>query len=371
MNVELLAFQYHYGIQHRRQAYPPPERQGRQIYPHRNATQQMIIKSIELTNFRNHSHYKMECEDEVSLILGANGWGKTSILEAIYILTRGKSFRATDKDIIKRTTDFYRIKLDYTNGETTIATYDGATKTFSISDKKAKRLPTKYKYPVILFVPSDLNLISHSPGRRRDYFDRIFGQLDDNYASSLSKYNKALKQRNELLKQEFVSPESLFSWNLLLARYGSYLAKKRQEFTKEINTHLTATYRSIAKNHDEIALIYSSEAQGFTESTYLRTLEQTTTKDTYLGHTSFGIHRDDYLFHFNQQPADTNASRGETRSIILALKFIEARLITDKLKQNPLILLDDVFSELDETRRRCLIENFKHHQVIITSVEMI
>ncbi|MBR2839916.1 DNA replication and repair protein RecF [Candidatus Saccharibacteria bacterium] len=331
----------------------------------------MIIKSIELTNFRNHSHYKMECEDEVSLILGANGWGKTSILEAIYILTRGKSFRATDKDIIKRTTDFYRIKLDYHNGESTIATFDGKTKTFAVSDKKVKRLPAKSKYPVILFVPSDLNLISHSPSRRRDYFDRIFSQLDNNYASSLSKYNKALKQRNELLKQETTTSESLFSWNLLLARYGSYLTAKRQEFTKEINTDLTSTYRSIAKNHDEITLIYTSEAQGFTESAYLKALEQSTTKDTYLGHTSFGVHRDDYLFNFNHQPADTSASRGETRSIILALKFIEANLITTKLGQNPIILLDDVFSELDATRRQCLIDNFKHHQVIITSVEMV
>ena len=331
----------------------------------------MIIKSIELTNFRNHSHYKMECEDEVSLILGANGWGKTSILEDIYILTRGKSFRATDKDIIKRTTDFYRIRLDYISGETTIATYDGKIKTFAISDQKTKRLPAKYKYPVILFVPSDLNLISHSPGRRRDYFDRIFSQLDDNYASSLTKYNKALKQRNELLKQELITPESLFSWNLLLARFGSYLTNQRQTFTEDINTHLTDTYRSIAKNHDEVELIYSSEAQGLTESAYLKVLEQTTTKDTYLGHTSFGIHRDDYLFQFNHQTADANASRGETRSVILALKFIEAQLITDQLSRNPLILLDDVFSELDETRRRCLIENFKHHQVIITSVESI
>ena len=331
----------------------------------------MIIKSIELTNFRNHSHYQMECEDEVSLILGANGWGKTSILEAIYILTRGKSFRATDKDIIKRTTDFYRIKLDYNNGETVVATFDGNSKTFAISDKKTKRLPAKSKYPVILFVPSDLNLISHSPGRRRDYFDRIFSQLDETYAGSLSKYSKALRQRNELLKQETITPETLFSWNLLLARYGSYLAAKRQEFITEINSRLTDTYRSIAKNHDEVELIYHSEAINLTESTYLKALDQSTTKDTYLGHTTFGVHRDDYLFNFNHQPADTNASRGETRSVILALKFIEANLIKDHLGQNPIILLDDVFSELDSTRRQCLIENFKHHQVIITSVELI
>ena len=331
----------------------------------------MIIKSISLTNFRNHSHYKMECTDEVSLILGANGWGKTSILEAIYILTRGKSFRATDKDIIKRNTEFYRIELEYYNGETTTATYDGNTKTFTITDKKSKRLPAKSKYPLILFVPSDLNLISHSPGRRRDYFDQIFSQLDENYSSNLSKYNKAIKQRNELLKLERVTKESLFSWNLLLAKYGSAISKKRQIYTAEINSRLTPTYRSIAKNNDEVELQYHTEVINPTESFYLKTLEQSVERDIYLGHTSFGIHRDDYLFSFNHQVADTSASRGETRSVILALKFIEANLIKETLGKNPIILLDDVFSELDATRRRCLVENFKDHQVIITSVEMI
>ena len=329
----------------------------------------MIIKSVELTNFRNHTHYLIECDDEVSLILGANGWGKTSILEAIYILTRGKSFRATDRDILKRTTDFYRIKLEYQNGTTIIATYDGKNKLFTITDKKSKRLPSKYKYPIILFTPSDLNLISHSPGRRREYFDHIFSQLDESYATSLSKYNKAIKQRNELLKKEPFSPESTFSWNLLLARYGTILATKRQAFISEINSRLTSTYRSIAKNEDEVDIDYTSDALNFTESTYLNTIEQSTTRDIYLGHTSFGIHRDDYLFNLNHRPADTSASRGETRSIIIALKFIEASLIYEQLGVKPVILLDDVFSELDATRRQCLINNFKNHQVIITSVE--
>lgn len=331
----------------------------------------MIIKSITLTNFRNHSHYQMECNDEVSLILGSNGWGKTSILEAIYILTRGKSFRATDRDIIKRGTEFYRIELTYTNGTTTAATYDGKSKTFTITDQKSKRLPIKHKYPLILFTPSDLNLISHSPGRRRDYFDHIYSQLDEQYNSSLSKYNKAIKQRNELLKSEQVTKDSLFSWNLLLAKYGSLLCQKRQKYTTVINSRLTPTYRSIAKNEDEVELNYSTEVKTPTESAYLKTLEQNTERDIYLGHTTFGIHRDDYLISFNHQSADATASRGENRSIILALKFIEANLIEEKLGQKPIILLDDVFSELDETRRRCLVENFKDNQVIITSVESI
>lgn len=331
----------------------------------------MIIKSVKLVNFRNHANYQLECSDNTSLILGQNGYGKTSILEAIYILTRGKSFRATDPEIIKRDTNFYRIELEYQNGEIVTATYDGQHKLFIHQDKKNKRLLTKFKYPVILFLPSDLNLISHAPGRRRDYFDYIFSGLDNNYTSQLSKYKKALRQRNEILKQDLVTSDMVFSWNLLLAKYGSFLHNVRQNYTKQINQLLTSTYRSIAKNSDQVSIEYRSESPILSEQNYLKILEQNLQKDIYLGHTTFGVHRDDYYFEFNHKPADGSASRGETRSIILALKFIEANLIEKELNQKPLILLDDVFSELDDTRRECLVNNFKNHQVIITSVESI
>lgn len=329
----------------------------------------MIIKSIKLTNFRNHQSYQLDCNQDTTLILGSNGWGKTSILEAIYILTCGKSFRATDPDIIKHNTEYYRIELEYRNGEKIIATYDQKTKSFIIVDKKFKRLPKKHKYPVILFLPSDLNLITHSPGRRRDYFDRIFSEFDDTYATSLSKYKKALRQRNELLKDDNLTKDALFSWNIMLAKYGTDLYLKRKNFIKEINRHLTKTYRSIAENQDEINITYKTDVDNLNSDKYLKKLEENYKKDLYLGHTTFGIHRDDYIFEFNQNPADSSASRGETRSIILALKFIEADLIYQKSHQKPIILLDDVFSELDEKRRHCLIKNFQDHQVIITSVE--
>ena len=329
----------------------------------------MIIKSIKLFNFRSHTEYTLVCEDNTSLILGANGSGKTSVLEAIYILTRGKSFRATDPEIIKRGTDYYRIELEYINGETHTATYDGTTKTFLIMDKKSRRLPKKHKYPVVLFQPSDLNLISHSPGRRRDYFDRIFSQFDEKYSESLLKYEKSLKQRNELLKSDCVTKEAIFSWNILLAKYGTDLFTYRQKFIQEINSRLTDIYRSIAENSDQIEIIYKTEIPAADDNKYLQILEQNFQKDIYLGHTSFGIHRDDYIFKFNGKPADGSASRGESRSIILALKFIEADLVYQKLSKKPIILLDDVFSELDESRRKCLVKNFKHNQVIITSVE--
>lgn len=329
----------------------------------------MIIKSLKLTNFRNHATYSLVCREEVSQILGANGSGKTSVLEAIYLLTRGKSFRATDPDIIRRDSAFYRAELEFASGETTIATYDHHQKTFLVSDQKFRRLPKKHQYPVVLFEPSDLNLITHAPSRRRQYFDRIFGQLDPGYSTSLSRYEKALKQRNELLKADFPTPESLFSWNVLLAKYGSEIHTLRQNFIHEINARLTTIYRSISGNHDTISIRNQSEVVDVNQSEYLQLLEQSFAKDHHLGHTSFGIHRDDYIFELNHQLADGSASRGESRTIILALKFIEADLLYQKTHLRPIVLLDDVFSELDQSRRRSLIKNFKDHQIIITSVD--
>lgn len=329
----------------------------------------MIIKSIKLTNFRNHKSYELNCKPTTTLILGENGCGKTSVLEAIYILTQGKSFRATDPDIIKRDTDFYLIELEYDNGKKILANYDKKTKTYKVEDKKTRRLSSKHKYPVILFLPSDLNLVSGAPSRHRDYFDRFFSTLSPEYSTALNKYNKALLQRNKLLKDEFLNPASIFPWNILLAKNGVILNNLRKEFITEINQTLTSTYRSIAENQDNVKIKYITDINNPTENEYLNLLEKNYEKDRILGHTSFGVHRDDFEFIFNNKKADGSASRGETRSIILALKFIEAKIITEKLGKKPIILLDDVFSELDNKRRKCLINNFKNHQVIITSVE--
>ncbi len=194
----------------------------------------MIIKTIKLTNFRNHKTYHLECKPDTTLILGENGCGKTSVLEAIYILTRGKSFRATDPDILKRGEDFYRIEIEYDTGEKVVAMFDGDKKVFQITDKKTRRLPKNNKYPIILFLPSDLNLISGSPSRHRDYFDRIFSNFSEDYNDCISRYEKALKQRNELLKTEIATDASLFSWNLLLAKYGTKIYQYRRQLGNEI-----------------------------------------------------------------------------------------------------------------------------------------
>lgn len=332
----------------------------------------MIIKKVSLNNFRCHEKYELSCKKKTSLIIGENGSGKTSVLEAIYLALRGKSFRAVDGEILRRDADFYRVELVYENGEKVVVAYDGLKRQFMVADKKSARLPKKYRYPVVLFVPDDLHLVKAGPATRREYFDRILSQLDDLYSNALSRYNKALKQRNELLKNEPSSSDDLFSWNLLLAKYGCEIHKKRIKLVEEINLKLTEVYRTIAENGDEVKIdllnSFNEINKSFNESEYLNLLEKSFQKDVILGHTSFGVHRDNYEFIFNNKKAEGSASRGEVRSVILALKFIEAEMILKKTSKKPVVLLDDVFSELDEKRQKCLVQNFKDNQVIITSV---
>lgn len=326
----------------------------------------MIIKSVKLKNFRSHEEFGINCDKQTTAIIGENGCGKTSILEAIYEALRGKSFRSVDKEILRRGAEFYRVELEYEDGRKTVVVFDGQKKEFLVEDKKARRLPKKSQYPIVLFEPDDLHLVGSSPTSKRGYFDRVFGQLSENYNLNLTRYNKALRQRNELLKEEWVEPGDLFSWNILLVKHGMALAEERRKLVEKINQEITQVYRSIAENEDEVGISFETEV--VSESEFLRRLEQDFARDSLLGHTSFGVHHDNYNFVFNGSKADGSASRGEVRSSILALKFIEAQMVLEALQKRPVVLLDDVFSELDEMRQKCLVKNFKDHQIILTSV---
>ena len=328
-----------------------------------------VIQSVKLQNFRCHESYLLDCSKETTLILGENGCGKTSVLEAIYIALQGKSFRADDGEILQRGKSSYRIEVLRQDGGKIGVNFSNGSKTFLIKDRSFSRLPMKEKYPVILFLPEDLNLVTSYPSTKRTYFDRMITQLDGNYAGILTNYQKALRQRNTLLKQENVTEEMLFPWSVLLAKYGVKIRKLRQWLANGIDSHLTETYHSIAENNDRIGLNYISHTGTLSENDYFKVLSDDFEKDKITGHTNFGAHKDNYEFVFNGSLANGSASRGETRSIILALKFIEAEEAQKVLGVKPVVLLDDVFSELDKTRQRSLVTNFKNNQVILTSVD--
>ena len=325
-----------------------------------------IISKVEVRNFRSHGKYLLELKNPTTLIVGENGSGKTSLIEALYIGLRGKSFRSSDKSIVKDRTSYYRVTVVFGDGKKRVVECADSKKSFKVDDKKYTRLPVKCKYPVVLFEPDDLSLIHASPSKRRRFLDVLISQLDEKYHRALIRYDKALKQRNKLLNEAGVGSDSLFAWNVILAQNGSYINQQRKEIVELVNSKIESLYRSIAGNNDNVGVLYSTPT--ISESQYLHMLDSSLFKDKVLGCTNFGPHREDLEFVFNNSSAADTASRGEVRSMVLSLKFIETKLIKELIGLDPVILLDDIFSELDNTRQLRLVNNFKDHQVVITGV---
>lgn len=329
----------------------------------------MRLKTLSVKNVRTHAAIKLALHDGVTLITGKNGSGKTSLIEAIYIALRGKSFKDGDDAIVRRGENWYKIELSTSDVDRTVL-YDYRTerkkKTYTVDTKQYLRLLERAKYPVILFEPDDMQMITGSPSRRRRYLDTMIAQYDPNYAGALRRYERALVQRNKLLKQSRHTQDELFAWNITLSRYGAEIVAARQEIVSELNERLAQTYQTIAPTNDTVSVRYSHSSP--VSSQHLLTeLEHSYERDRLLGTTTTGPHRHDLLVSFNDAPAHQTGSRGELRTITLSLKFIEALLVAEKTGEQPIILLDDVFSELDDTRQQRLLGEFHDNQLIMTS----
>ncbi|HET6746706.1 MAG TPA: DNA replication and repair protein RecF [Candidatus Saccharimonadales bacterium] len=328
------------------------------------------IQSLHVRHVRAHPDFTLKLAPDVTVITGANGSGKTSLLEALYVALQGSSFKGSDKDIVERTKEWYRIDVGFDDGTVRTVKFDSRKQTgrkqFNINDKNQYRLPPALRYPVVLFEPDDLRLLNGSPERRRRFIDQFISQIDVSYASVLRRYERSLRQRNALLKKQ-ASSDDFFAWNLTLSEYGATIIEKRIHFIEQLNERLNETYHAIAHKPDTVSMRYSFSAGDSIQQKLLSELHHATQKDLVLGFTSVGPHRHDVLFEFNGSPALSVASRGEVRSIVLALKFLEIDIIEQVTSEKPVVLLDDVFSELDEERQKQLTTLTKSHQIIITS----
>lgn len=331
----------------------------------------MVIRALNIQHIRNHPEFSSALSPAVTVITGANGSGKTTILEAIYTALRGTSFRGSDKELLRYHQEWWRIDLQLEDNTKRSVAFDPSRTTgrkkFTVDDKISYRLSPAQKYPVVLFEPDDLRLINGSPTRRRQFIDTLVGGIDPEYSSELHKYERALKQRNTLLKRSLIAADDLFVWNVALSEYGAAIVDKRIRFVEQLNTSMNDAYNGIARSADEVTVHYSDTLMSNTKQKLMSALHASYDRDAILGYTSVGPHRHDIVFNFNNTPALAAASRGEIRTIILALKFIEVTLIEQLTGRKPVILLDDVFGELDENRRVQLAEMFTDNQVIITS----
>ena len=212
-----------------------------------------------------------------------------------------------------------------------------------------------------------MRVLHGSPARRRNFIDTFIMHINPHYGTIIRKYERALKQRNTLLKQENASRSNVFAWDMAMAQYGAEIISQRVMIISKINQELTKTYQSIAGNNDTVDLHYSHTLIDNIQQKLANMLYASFERDKILGFTSVGPHRHDVMFEFNGQIAAKVASRGEIRSIILALKFIEVDITQEATGLSPVILLDDVFAELDETRQRRLAEKCRDNQMFITS----
>lgn len=332
----------------------------------------MRVTTLSVKNVRTHESTQVQFDSNITLIIGKNGSGKTTLLEAIYIALRGKSFKDSDDAILRRQNEWYRIDVHTTAGDRTTV-YDVRTerkkKTHTIDGKQHVRMPAHDKYPVVLFEPDDLLMITGSPSRRRRYMDTIIAQYYPQYSAIISRYERALLQRNKLLKRPGHTKDELFAWNIALSRYGAEITQARQSLVEHLNEYTEATYRTIAPTSDTVTLQYTRTTP-LSSQQLLTELEHSYERDCIVGSTSVGPHRHDLAIFFNDSPANETGSRGELRTVTLALKFVEAALIAERTESKPIILLDDVFSELDEARQKRLLAEFHDNQVIMTSVSV-
>lgn len=328
----------------------------------------MVIKSLAVENFRSHRQFSRRLSPKVTVITGPNGSGKTSIIEAIMVALDGRSFKSGDQELLRRDADWWRVDIELDDQKRTVKYQPSAIKKkqFVIDDKVSLRIPAASRYPIVLFEPDDLRLLHGSPARRRAFIDHFAAQLMPEYGKVVRRYERILSQRNKLLKNG-TSKDVLFAWNVNLAQYGARIIDVRVRLIERLNAGLGTTYRTIAQTRDMVSLHYSHTAIDQTEQKLLAELEAHSETDQLLGYTSVGPHRHDVSFSFNDAPAIGSASRGEVRTIILALKFLEVDIVQEVTDQPPIILLDDVLSELDDKRQSHLATKFQDHQIIMTS----
>ncbi len=331
-----------------------------------------MISNLRLQHFRSYSDTTVEFGAGVNIIVGPNASGKTNLLEAILVLCRGSSYRATDRELVQHHKEWARLDGDIQeqkrslklrlNGELVKKEYD-------IGGTTLTRLPLLRTVPAVVFEPNHLQLLTESPELRRNFLDDVIEQTVPTYGELRRQYKRTLSQRNRLLKQDFL-PDQIFVWNVRLSELGGQIAERRMEFVEQHRTALARLYNKLAGKRLKTDMVYetklSKEAYG---SAMLKGLEARTEIDRERGFTTIGPHRDDLQLLIGGYPLAASASRGETRTMLLALKLLEVQSVEKARDSKPILLLDDVFSELDGARRRALTEHLKDHQTFITTTD--
>jgi len=334
----------------------------------------MALSSIRLQHFRSYADESFEFDAGVNIIVGPNGSGKTNLLEAILVTCLGGSYRARDLELIQFGAPWARLDGQFEKHQRILRLVVDANttqKTFELDDKIFKRLSLERTVPVVLFEPNHLQLVTRGPSQRRDYFDDIIERTQPGFKTLSARYRRTLAQRNSLLKQNRARVAGqLFAWDVRLSQLGAQIVQARLQLIEDINKSISKVYSAIANQKSKALLSYQTPINTANYSSQLLSkLEASAEADFGRGFTAYGPHREDIMIELNDQPAVVTASRGEMRSLLLALKIFELKLLENVRGQKPIFLLDDVFSELDGARRKHLVGHLKGYQTIITTTD--
>jgi len=333
-----------------------------------------MLAEIRLKNFRSYSNDSFELSPGVNIIVGPNASGKTNLLEAILILARGSSYRAKDNELIQFNKPWARIDTRLLSGTlrtVKLTPKELTLKTYEIDGKTYTRLSLNHTLPVVIFEPNDLMLLSGGPERRRNYLDDLLEQTTLGYGKIRRDYKRTLAQRNALLKRDGHNLNTqLFPWDVRLSELAGQIVRARNKLVEKLQNDLPKLYKELSKTSTKISIEYGSQwpPENY-ESHLLKKLATSVQTDQQRGFTSSGPHREDLTIKFNGHPAQEIASRGETRTAVLGMKIIELKIITETRETTPILLLDDVFSELDGARRRALTEHLHNYQTFITTTD--
>ena len=338
----------------------------------------MIIKSLELADFRNYDNLKIDFSSGTNILYGDNAQGKTNILEAIYVSATTKSHKGSkDKEIIGFGKEEAHIR--------TILEKDGAeyrvdmhlrgnrSKGIAIDGQKIKRASDLIgMLNVVFFSPEDLSIIKNGPSERRRFMDMELCQLDQIYLNSLSKYNKLVVERNKVLKDLFEHPENsvlLDVQDKQLCEYGSIIIKAREKFITELNEIIRPIHEKLTGGKELLSVYYEPNVE---QAEFEKKLSSSRKKDIYAKQTTVGPHKDDFSFIVRKSSEDDGidirkyGSQGQQRTASLSLKRSEIEIVKKSKKENPVLLLDDVLSELDSNRQNYLLNTIGNIQTIIT-----
>ena len=334
-----------------------------------------MLTDIRLQNYRSYKDESFEFNSGVNIIVGPNASGKTNLLESILINCGESSYRGKDIELISYNSEWAKIdchtKEDIDRTIKLVKNADNLEKTYVIGGQELKRISLQKTIPAVLFEPNHLNILTESPDSRRNFLDDLLEKIVPGFKETRKQYRRVLYQRNTLLKTGYSNAsKNIFVWNLRLSDLGENIYSHRIKLIELINKSATEIYNSLAQKKYNIEFNYVTKINTKNYSSNLiKKLEESIKTDCERGFTSYGPHRDDFLVLINNHEAEESASRGEMRTLMLVCKVIEMRIIEESRGVKPIILLDDVFSELDGSRRKALTSFLNDYQSFITTTD--